>query len=199
MNSLGNPVIGLGERIPEYEGLPLKWMPHFQVADVGKSVESTLELGGKDLMHSKTEDGISQWAVLEDPSGSAFGIIPVVDSADFDADANKSCGRIAWLSLAVEDAVTTGKFYERVLGWTSKPSGEKFEMYIDDETSAAEIYGVGSESDLKSVWLIHVPVGDLVESIGIAKENGGEVIEELDGGAIIRDPVGVYFALKSAQ
>jgi hypothetical protein len=32
MNNHGAPIIGLGERVPEYAQLPLQWMPHIQVA-----------------------------------------------------------------------------------------------------------------------------------------------------------------------
>jgi hypothetical protein len=35
MNNLGMPIIGLGARSPELSHLPLQWMPHIQVADVG--------------------------------------------------------------------------------------------------------------------------------------------------------------------
>ena len=45
MNNRGTPVIGLGARSPEYESLPLQWMPHFQVADVAASAARALELG----------------------------------------------------------------------------------------------------------------------------------------------------------
>ena len=41
-NNRGTPVIGLGARSPEYEALPLQWMPHFQVLDVGASVARAL-------------------------------------------------------------------------------------------------------------------------------------------------------------
>ena len=78
MNNQGTPVIGLGARIPEYEALPLQWMPHFQVADVADSAARALKLGGKELMHGKDDDGQSQWAVLVDQAGAAFGVIPVV-------------------------------------------------------------------------------------------------------------------------
>ena len=77
-NNRGTPVIGLGARSPEYEALPLQWMPHFQVSDVGASAVRALELGGTELMHGKGEVGQSQWAVLVDPMGAAFGLIPVV-------------------------------------------------------------------------------------------------------------------------
>ena len=78
MNNLGDPVIGLGARTPDHAALPLQWMPHIQVADVALSAERAVRLGGQELMHGKAEDGQSQWAVLADPMGAAFGIIPVV-------------------------------------------------------------------------------------------------------------------------
>ena len=37
MNNRGLPIIGIGERIPEYAHLPLQWMPHIQVRDVAAS------------------------------------------------------------------------------------------------------------------------------------------------------------------
>lgn len=60
MNNQGTPVIGLGARAPEYETLPLQWMPHIQVADVGASAARALKLGGRELMHGKDKDGRSQ-------------------------------------------------------------------------------------------------------------------------------------------
>ena len=46
--------------------------------DVGASVRRALALGGRELMHQVGEDGTSQWAVLADPNGAAFGVVPVV-------------------------------------------------------------------------------------------------------------------------
>lgn len=53
-------------------------MPHIQVTNVATSVNRALDLGGSELMHSKDEDGHSQWAVLKDPNGAAFGLVPVL-------------------------------------------------------------------------------------------------------------------------
>jgi len=69
------PVIGLGARIAEYTHLPLRWMPHIQVADMAASVQCALALGGCVLMQAKDDDGKSQWAVLLDPNGAALGPI----------------------------------------------------------------------------------------------------------------------------
>jgi len=78
MNSRGMPIIGLVARGAEYADLPLQWIPHIQVADVAASVEGALDLSGTEFMHGKDDDGESQWAVLLDPNGVAFGIIPVI-------------------------------------------------------------------------------------------------------------------------
>jgi predicted enzyme related to lactoylglutathione lyase len=103
LNNHGMPVIGVGPRSAEYAHLPLQWMPHIQVADVSTSVNRALDLNGGELLHAKAADGKSQWAVLLDPNGAAFGIIPIVpeeairppDDAD-PADAGARVGCVSW-------------------------------------------------------------------------------------------------------
>jgi uncharacterized protein len=144
MNNMGIPIIGLGERGPEYADLPLQWMPHVQVADVAASVQRALDLGGSELMHARDDDGTSQWAVVLDPAGAAFGLIPVIprealppdpapspdaaappgEGAPSPADGTPSpgaaapVGRIAWLDLTVPDAAAVRDFYRQVVGWS---------------------------------------------------------------------------------
>ncbi|MDX1440470.1 MAG: VOC family protein, partial [Rubricoccaceae bacterium] len=116
MNNLGTPIIGLGARTPEYDTLPLQWMPHFQVADVATSAACAVDMGGKELMHSKTDDGQSQWAVLVDPVGAAFGVVPVVPGEPDNSYQNERFGCISWLSLTVSDALSSRDFYQQVVG-----------------------------------------------------------------------------------
>ncbi len=208
MNNLGNPVIGLGVRIPEYGALPLQWMPHIQVADVAASVACAISMGGKELMHGKDDDGHSQWAVLTDPFGAAFGVIPVVDVESESRGQSERIGCISWLSLTVPDASVSRDFYQNVVGWHAKSiesednegNVAKFEMQIDDQTAAAEIRQCRSEQEgTPPVWLIHLPVGDLDESLRRVREGGGEVVKEYaeTEGAVVRDPIGVYLALQA--
>ena len=217
MNNLGIPIIGLGEQSADYAQLPLQWMPHIQVADVAASVERALDLGGSELMHAKGDDGESQWAVLADPNGAAFGIIPVVpaeaipetDAAE-QQDPTGKVGRIAWLDLTVSDASTTRDFYRQVVGWTVqnmevKDSGEHyadFNMLDEAGNPAAGIcHARGENQGLPPVWMIYLPVGDLVESLRRVQENGGKVIKAMQGNdgeytyAVVQDPVGAWLAL----
>lgn len=217
MNNLGIPIIGLGEQSADYAQLPLQWMPHIQVADVAASVAQALELGGSELMHDKSDDGESQWAVLVDPNGAAFGIIPVVpeeaipetDGAELQGTTGK-VGRIAWLDLTVSDASTTREFYRQVVGWAvqnieMKDSGEHyadFNMLDEAGNPAAGIcHARGENLGLPPVWMIYLPVDDLAESLRRVQENGGNVIKAMQGKdgeytyAVVQDPAGACLAL----
>jgi uncharacterized protein len=217
MNNRGMPIIGLGERTEEYAHLPLLWMPHIQVADVATSVQRADDLGGSVLMHAKAEDGMSQWAVLRDPNGAAFGIMPVVSADQFAqsagagvADAAASVGRIAWLDLTVPDASATRDFYQHVVGWSvqevAMTEGEEryadYSMLREDGSPAAGVcHARGVNAGLPPVWLIYLPVSDLAESLRRVQEEGGKVIkaqQREDGEyvyAAVQDPVGGSVAL----
>jgi uncharacterized protein len=217
LNNRGMPIIGLGARSAEYADLPLQWMPHIQVADVAASVERALDLSGSELMHGKDDGGKSQWAVLLDPNGAAFGIIPVVSSeavpstdgvAPHEAGARVGC--ISWLDLTVSDASATRDFYREVVGWSvqdvdMEDASERYADYNmlgDDGNPAAGVcHARGMNLGLPPIWMIYLPVGDLAESLRRVPEGGGKIIRETtraDGGyayAVVQDPVGATLAL----
>ena len=217
MNNLGMPIIGLGARSSEYAHLPIQWMPHIQVADVAASAERALELGGSVLMHHKNQEGESEWAVLLDPNGTAFGIIPVVPAeaippvdAASSSDAGAPVGRIAWLDLTVSDASATRDFYRQVVGWTVEDVEMKegddryadYNMLGEDGSPAAGVcHARGANAGLPPVWMIYLPVGDLGESLRHVQEEGGKVIKATQRGdgefayIVVEDLVGAYVAL----
>jgi predicted enzyme related to lactoylglutathione lyase len=213
MNNLGMPIIGLGARSAEYAHLPLQWMPHIQVADVTASVQRALDLGGSVLMHAKDNDGTSQWAVLLDPNGAAFGIIPIVPAEAIPPASRETAapvGRIYWLDLTVSDASATRDFYQQVVGWSVQnveleDGGEHcadYTMLGDDGNPAAGVcHARGVNVGLPPVWMIYLPVGDLAESLRRVQKEGGKVIKAMQGKdgayvyAAVQDPVGAYVAL----
>lgn len=207
LNNLGNPVIGLGEKVPAYEALPLQWMPHFQVADVAASVAAAVEMGGSETMHGKDDNGQSLWAACTDPDGAGFGLIPVVPASEETSAAEPlSFGSISWLSLAVNDPETTQAFYQKVIGWEPRVNdaeeGSKgYQMLVEGGSVAAEISSTGDAMEVPPVWVIYVPVGDLQESLQRVEAGGGHVIKqgEESKSAIIADPIGGYFGLQQSE
>lgn len=219
-NNLGLPIIGLGARSPETAQLPLQWMPHIQVADVAASVRRALDLGGRELMHAKGDDGESHWAVLRDPDAAAFGIIPVVPAEAMPPGGGAAAsgdgepvGRIGWLDLTVPDAAGAREFYRQVVGWSVQDvamadGGEgyaDFNMLGEDGQPAAGIcHARGMNADVPPVWMIYLSVGDIAESLRRVAVEGGTVVKATAGDdgriavAVVRDPVGVHLALTAA-
>jgi len=214
MNSMGTPIIGLGERRPEYADLPLQWMPHIQVVDVGASAGRAVARGGRELMHLKDDLGRSQWAVLLDPNGAAFGVIPIVPSQAVppisEGPSSDVVGRISWLDLTVSDASTTRDFYQDVVGWSvqdveMEDAGVRYSDYAMCASDGRAVAGIcharGVNQGLSPVWMICLPVGDLAQSLVRVQDNGGEVVEARQGSdgevsyAAVRDPVGACLAL----
>jgi predicted enzyme related to lactoylglutathione lyase len=215
MNNEGIPIIGVGERVAAYDHLPLQWMPHIQVLDVAASVARAQERGGYELMHQRNERGQSQWAVLRDPNGAAFGIIPAVPSDarpktdDASSGSSGKVGRISWLDLTIPDAVGTRDFYEAVVGWSARElemrdTEGRYSDYVLSSSDGSAVAGVcharGVNRGLPIAWMIYLPVGDLAESLRRAAEGGGEVVRSSGSGddltyAVIRDPVGSHLGL----
>lgn len=215
MNNLGIAIIGLGARTPEYRELPAQWMPHIQVADIAASVERARKLGGSVLMHTQGDAGESQWAVLVDPNGAAFGIIPVVShdalpQSDAESKSEVPMGRIYWLDLTIPDASATRDFYIEVIGWgredvPMKDGSQRYDDYNmlrQDGSPAAGICSArGVNADLPAVWMIYLPVGDLDESLRRVESEGGNVlraVRDAEGTAryaVVKDPVGAFVAL----
>ncbi len=212
MNNEGMPVIGLAARTAEHADLPFQWMPHILVADVAASAQRALDLGGRELMHGRDANGKSQWAVLFDPNGAAFGIVPVT-SAEASAPAEAATSRvgcISWLDLTVPDASATRDFYCQVVGWSVQDvnmddAGERYADYNmlggDGHPAAGVCHARGVNLDLPPVWMLYLPVGDLAESLRLVEEEGGTVIKVARGAdgayayAAVRDPVGACLGL----
>ncbi len=210
LNNMGTPIIGLGARIAEYAHLPLQWMPHIQVADVAASVERALGLGGSEVMHD--DSGKSQWAVLLDPNGAGFGLVPVVppEAVPPPDGAAARMGHIAWLDLTVSDASATRDFYRQVVGWSVQDVAIEdagadyadYNMMGDDGNPAAGIcHSRGVNLGLPPVWMLYLPVGDLAESVRRVREEGGTIIKATRGkdgaytSAVVQDLVGACLAL----
>lgn len=205
MNNVGLPVIGLGAASPEYASLPLQWMPHLQVTDVAASAQRAVDGGGRILMQS--EDG-SAWAVLLDPEGAAFGLVPIptamaqVAAALPDPPAGP-VGRIAWIDQTVAAPDAACRYYADVLGCVAGEAPDGIDaawvLHGEDGTPVAGFREAGGDEAVPPVWMLHLPVGDLDESLRRVDAGGGRRLGSGRGpsGSVVYvvDPVGAAFAL----
>jgi predicted enzyme related to lactoylglutathione lyase len=167
-------------------------------------------------MHAKNDEGASQWAVLVDPNAAAFGIIPVVPAQAIPSSISAglpdeaAVGRICWLNLTVPDASATLEFYRQVVGWSvqhvdMEDDGECYADYnllrYDGNPVGALCHARGVNLGLPPVWIIHLAVADLAQSLRRVKDEGGKIVKRMQGKdgeiayATVQDPVGAYVAL----
>ena len=118
-------------------------------------------------------------------------------------------GSVPWRDLTVEKADDVRAFYERVVGWRSRP--EDMGGYADfsmvapatGETVAGVCHARGVNADLPAQWLIYIVVDDIDQSVAACVELGGEVVAGPRSAGnnricVIRDPAGAVCALYQA-
>lgn len=118
---------------------------------------------------------------------------------------HKVPGAIVWQDLTVPDVQGLREFYQRVVGWSSKPHpvGEYDDYELQDAkgtTVAGLCHARGSNARLPAQWLIYVSVPDVKESAQQCVALGGRVLDgpRLMGGSAfcaIQDPAGAVLAL----
>jgi predicted enzyme related to lactoylglutathione lyase len=119
-------------------------------------------------------------------------------------------GHISWLDLTVSDASATRDFYRQVVDWSvqdveMEDASERYADYnmvgADGNPAAGVRHARGVNLDLPPIWMIHLPVGDLAESVRRVREEGGKIIKATRGNdgeyarAVVQDLVGAYLSL----
>ena len=115
-------------------------------------------------------------------------------------------GSITWRDLTVDDAPGVRNFYERVVGWESKPHPmgdyDDYEMTIPGtgETVTGICHARGPNAALPPQWMIYITVQSVEESAKQCIDLGGEVLDgpRLMGKSpfcVIRDPAGAVAGL----
>src|SRR5690606_20894600 len=155
------------------------------------SVERATELGGTELIR---DDEGGQWAVVLDPNGAAFGLIPVVSAEAMEqsgaAAATGPAGRMGWVDITVDHAPAMRDFYRDVIGWSvedvaMKDGEARYADYNMIGSNGTPLAGVcharGTNTGLPPIWMIYLPVNDLAESARRVAQEGGTVIKSMRG------------------
>jgi predicted enzyme related to lactoylglutathione lyase len=120
--------------------------------------------------------------------------------------AESKVGTIGWRDLTVENAEAVRDFYQRVVGWESRPVSmgdyDDFSMVApgSGDTVAGICHARGSNADIPPQWLVYIVVEDVERSAALTLDHGGDLVagpRALAGGrfCVIRDPAGAVCAL----
>jgi predicted enzyme related to lactoylglutathione lyase len=184
------------------------WLAYVAVADVDRTVERAVQLGGS-AFHAPTDiPSVGRFAVIRDPQGAMIAIYRSANANAEPASAQPAAGDFCWHELATTDHRAACDFYAALFGW------EKHEAMDMGEAGVYQIYGrsgqpLGGMFDKPCempgppAWLSYITVPDVRTAVGRVAELGGQVLNgpmEVPGGLIAQclDPQGAMFALHSS-
>jgi predicted enzyme related to lactoylglutathione lyase len=124
------------------------------------------------------------------------------------SDAETNTGQFVWIDLLTEDTGVASVFYEALFGWRTAPSkGNKaYYVFSHDGTRIAGMTAVDNKDGevVESWWLLSLSVDDVDQSVAVAQERGGKLLEGPvdDAGrgrmALVSDPGGAPLILLHA-
>jgi predicted enzyme related to lactoylglutathione lyase len=116
-------------------------------------------------------------------------------------------GEVGWIDMAVPNAEAVRDFYQKVVGWTSSELtvGDHQDYCMHPSAGSDPVTGIchalGQNAGLPPVWIIHITVADLDESVRQCLALGGKVLKGPSSAGsygrycIIQDPAGATAGL----
>jgi predicted enzyme related to lactoylglutathione lyase len=102
-------------------GAPPHWNLYVAVANADETAARAQELGGTVLAPAFDVMDAGRMAIIQDPAGAIFEVWQ--PGRHIGARVLAEPGALCWSELSTRDPVAAERFYTRLFGWTSKPSG----------------------------------------------------------------------------
>ncbi len=199
----GKVACALARMGPDQGATPY-WSSYVRVADVDRSAERAVALGGVVLMPPMDVMDQGRLCFIRDPHGAALGLWQA--RAHQGAELEGAPGSRCWNELQTTDHAGAAAFYGGLFGWSARSSAGMMEgRYWLFEHEGAEIGGMLEIQDdwgpVPPNWAVYFCVEDCDGAIATAKRLGGSVVTEpmeVPGAgrfAFLVDPQGAVFAV----
>lgn len=183
---------------------PSAWSVYIGTDDIDGLSKRVADAGGTVAMPAFDVGDQGKMAVFQDPAGAFISAWQGARMGGFQTDGANAFG---WAEVNARGVDKVLPFYERVFGWTLKPSGSPDQPYTEFQVDGHSIGGAAEmnpmvPAEVPSHWLVYFTVDDVDASHRKAVEAGArENLAPMDfpGGrmSILSDPQGASFGLLS--
>ena len=195
------PVGGYASPGDDAKSAPPHWVSYVSVDDVDATAVKIKAEGGALLEGPFDVPEVGRMARVADPQGAVFWLMR--GSGDDEPDAPAKHGEFYWNELWTRDAEAAVRFYERVLGYSSKATPMQDGTYHVLEKEGVPRAGVMTAPDAKMppMWLPYVAVDDCDATVARAEKQGGKVhmpptdVPSIGRFAVLADSNGATFAV----
>jgi predicted enzyme related to lactoylglutathione lyase len=196
----GQDAAGIGPtQMPEQ---PSAWSVYIGSNDLAALSEKVKAAGGSIVAPAFDVGDQGRMAVFADPGGAIISAWQATRMGGFQTHGSNSFG---WAELNARGVEKSLPFYEKVFGWTLKPSGTPDQPYTEFEVDGESIGGATEmnpmvPAETPNYWLVYFTVDDVDQSHKKATDAGArELLAPMDfpGGrmSIVSDPQGAAFGL----
>lgn len=202
----GKSVCALFQMPPDMQAMtPFShWRTYISVENVDEGAGKAAELGGNVLMGGMDVFDAGRTAFIQDSTGAAVGLWQ--PKAHIGAQVFGEPGALGWFELLTGDTDAASKFYEGLLGWTTRAGAANDESgymeFQNNGESAAGMMKIQPEwGEVLPNWGIYFVVEDADGTMKQAEEMGAKgmmgPIDVKGVGRIypLQDPQGAYFSI----
>jgi hypothetical protein len=183
---------------------PTAWTLYIGTDDLDALAERVTANGGTVAMAPFDVGDQGRMAVFQDPTGAFISSWQGTRMGGFQTSGPNAFG---WADLNARGVDKALPFYEKVFGWTIKPSGSPDLPYTEFQVDGQSIAGASElapnyPAEMPSYWMVYFTVDDVDEAHRRVIDAGGsESVAPFDfpGGrmSIVSDPQGAAFGLMS--
>jgi len=187
-------------------GMKPGWLGYLYVPDVDQAIGAVTAAGGRALMPGMDIPDVGRFAMLADPDGACFYVMPPSGEGESTAFSPGTIGHIGWNELHAADGQAAFAFYTAQFGWEKAGEHDMGPMgkYLLFDAGGVQTGGIFTKhSPAPPHWLFYFNVDDITTGAARVNAGGGSVLNgphEVPGGQWIiqcQDPQGAMFALAS--
>ena len=185
------------------QGIPPHWGLYVAVANVDETAKQVTALGGQLIMGPFDAMDAGRMAILQDPNGAVIKVW----------QAKKNIGiqlinqphTLCWGELATTNAETSGAFFTKLFGWTTKAGDVDGFTYTEFINAGVPIGGMmqmtAEWGNIPSHWMPYFSVEDCdgiankAKSLGASFKVPPSDIPNTGRFAVIQDPQGAVFSI----
>ena len=196
----GHDAAGIGPT--QSPGQPTAWSVYIGTDDLEALNRRVTDAGGTVVLPRMDVGDQGAMATYQDPAGAFFSAWQATTMRGFQTEGANAFG---WAEVNARGVDKVVPFYQKVFGWTARPSGSPEQPYTEFQIDGTSIAGAAEMSPMvpaeaPSHWLAYFTVPDVDGSHRKALDAGArELVAPLDfpGGrmSILSDPQGATFGL----
>lgn len=171
-----------------------RWISNLAIPNFDAVLSNVKKLGGIISAGPENDSLRGKIAIIEDPTGAELLLSETKNT--YQKSKNQVEGDFVWIDLFTNNKQPSAEFYTAIAGFNmlTDPSVPEHVYFVSDHNIRAGMV-VYSWEDVAPNWLPYIGVKDVVKTIRMAYDAGGNLLIKSGKSAVIEDPTGAAIGI----